>query len=130
MPLSPSGCLPPRPPGAEEPSPQTCALDGGDRALDCGWRRRVPTPPARPLRAPLPLHDRADFDRTAKTGCGDPCSQLDGSVEVVGLVDEVAVQRFLGVDERPVRGDRVAVVAVSGGCNPFPGVTPGLTLML
>ena len=49
-----------------------------------------------------PLHDRAHLDRAAEPGGRDLRGEIDGRVEVVGLVDQVAVERLLGVDERSV----------------------------
>ena len=63
----------------------------------------------------VPLHGTAHPGRR-RAGC-----ELDRGVEVVGLEEEVAAEGLLDGDERPVRGQRRAVlhrtvVAVSGGC--------------
>ena len=84
-------------------------------------------------RLPL-LVQRAHLDRTAHTSRGDACGELDRSVEVVRLVEQVAAERFLDRDERPVGRQRLApstrtVVAVSGPSIQTPGVTPGVSLI-
>jgi hypothetical protein len=65
-------------------------------------RAPIPTGRGRSARGSLPLHDRAQFDRSPEAGGRDPRRELDRGVEVVGLVDEVAVERFLALDERAV----------------------------
>ena len=62
------------------------------------------------LERSLPLHDRAHLDRAAHARGRDPRRQLDGRVEVVGLEDQVAAERLLGLDERAVGGQRLAVL--------------------
>jgi hypothetical protein len=62
------------------------------------------------------LHQRPDLDRAAGAG-----RHLDGGVQVVGLEQIVAAERFLGLRKRPVRGQRGSqirtrtVVAIAAG---------------
>ena len=87
-----------------------------------------------PLEDRQPLHQRAHLDRAAHPGRRDPRGQLDRRVEVVGLEEQVAAERLLGLDERAVGGQRLAVLHPHGRrrLRPAirtPGVTPGVSLM-
>ena len=93
------------------------------RGSRSGWRGRGPTRRGRPARGSLPLHDRPHLDRAAHAGRRDARRELDRGVEVVGLEEQVAAERLLDGDERPVGRQRLArprprtVVAVSGGSS-------------
>ena len=82
-----------------------------------------------------PLSQRPHLDRAADARGRNPRRQLDRRVEVVGLEEQVAPERLLGLDEGAVGGQRLAVetrtvVAVSGGCiRTSEGVTPGVSLI-
>ena len=85
-------------------------------------------------RGSLPLHDRPHLDRAAHAGRRDPRGQLDRGVEVVGLEEQVAADGLLELDERPVGGQRLAVLHADrrrrrGLCSCWPGVTPGVSLI-
>ena len=94
-------------------------------------RRRGPTRRGRPARGSLPLRDRAHLDRAAEARRRDARGELDRGVEVVGLEQQVAAERLLDRDERPVGRQRPAVLArgrwsrsrAARSCRP--GLTPG-----
>jgi hypothetical protein len=58
--------------------------------------------------------------------------ELDRRVEIVGLVHEIAAQRFLDGDKRSSVVSVLpscirTVVAFSAGCSSRPGLTPGVS---
>ena len=55
-------------------------------------------------------HDGPDLDRAAQPRGRDRRGDRDRRVEVVGLEDEVAAERLLGLDVRAVGGERLAVL--------------------
>src|SRR5262245_60309536 len=65
----------------------------------------------------LALNDGAHLDRTTHASGGDPGREVDRSVEVVRLVDEVAAQGFLRLDERAVGRQGPAVLHTHGRCR-------------
>src|SRR6202020_708059 len=54
-------------------------------------------------------HDRPYFDAAAEPECGDARGHLCRLVEVVRLVEVIAAEDLLGVCERPVGDQRLAV---------------------
>ena len=71
----------------------------------------------------LPLVDRAYLDCAAQARSRDACCEFDGSVEVLGVVEEVAAECFLHLDERAIRHQRLAVLDADGGRH-FRGLQP------
>jgi hypothetical protein len=64
----------------------------------------APLLPKDPFEDSLALHDRADLDGAAPAHLRNALGKLDCRVEIIGLVDEVAAERFLHGGERPVGG--------------------------
>src|SRR6266498_5422327 len=73
-------------------------------------RGRGPTRRGRPARGSLVLHDRAHLHRTAHARRRNARCEVDRGVEVGGLEREPAAERLLDGDERPVGGQRLAVL--------------------
>ena len=71
----------------------------------------------------------------AHAGGRDLRRQLDRGVEVVGLEEEVAAKRLLGLDEGPVGGQRLAVLRPApwspsqAAASGRPDSTPGVSLI-
>src|SRR4051794_34919183 len=85
------------------------------RGSRSSWRAPVPTRRERFAPGWLPLHDRAHLDRASEAGGRDLRRQIDGGIQIVGLVDEVTVEGFLGFDEWSVGRDRLAILHPHGG---------------
>ena len=84
------------------------------RGSRSGWPGRAPTPPGRPARTALSLHQRPHFDRAAHASRGNPRRQLERPIEVVRLEQVEAAENLLRVRERPVRRQRPPVVHANG----------------
>src|SRR5439155_377847 len=80
-----------------------------------------PTARGRPGGAVLPLDHRAHLDRAAVPRRRDPRRELDGGVEVIRLVDQVARHGLLELGERTVGGERPAVLHPDRGRGLGPG---------
>ena len=91
------------------------------RGSRSGWRGHGPTRRGRPGRGSLRPLQRPDLDGTPHAGSRDLRRELDRSVEVVRLVEQVPAERLLHGDERAVGRQRLlvlstrTVVASSGG---------------
>ena len=104
--------------------------DRSRRGSRSGWRGRGPTRRGRPVRAALPLHQRAHLDRAAHPRGWYPCRDLERCVEISHIDEDEAADMLLRIDEGTVGEQRLAVstrtvVAVSIGCNCSPLTIPG-----
>ena len=61
------------------------------------------------------LHHRADLDRAAQARSRDPLGDLERRVDVVDVEHVEAAEHLLGLGERPVGGQRLAVALAQGG---------------
>src|SRR5215204_950010 len=101
---------PPRTPPASPP-PRDRSRRTGRRAS----RGRGPTHRGRPRRAArLSLHDWTHLDGTAHAGRRNACGNGRRLVEVVRLEQEEAPDVLLGIDERAVAQERLAVLHAHG----------------
>src|SRR5215217_9628999 len=71
-------------------------------------------PPGGPSGRHVHLHDRPDLDRPA-ADVGDPGRDLDGLVQVLGLDNVEAAELLLGLGERPVGAEGLALAHPDGG---------------